>query len=585
MSRKQSEQINYREYITAIIVSILVWLFWETIIPQIDGTGSDGTRYIQMAMGEFYDVPSPFKYRILLPFIASLFHNPMSVFHIVTFLSEICAGFFLYLYLRKLKYSHLFSIIGIVLFYFSFNGAYYSWYPYLTDPLNLFFVILCFYFIILKNDFAYMIALLIGVLNRETLILTIIPFFFSRIMANNYKETFIHSITVSIPAIIALLIVHFPGVLPPTNTSIQHSYLSTISFYFNKAFVSGELFKSGIGPIFSNIFSSWGLLWILAVFGWYESPKFLKYSTIYALFLLAMVFWDAERMLIPLFPIIIPMALTALSNIKSHAQRKWLFPCILMFIFLAQFFWAFEGFPSRGIIVGLKNTGLLSVFLMVASEYGIGLKIFAFILSGIVFLIIQSLKKMELTAILIFLFAIAFSTRGNVERSMLSAYISSNTQVNIKDERSEEEIVLFVNEAISELAQQNVPPSKTNSGYYWEIYYGDAIVYVEIFKAEGVVFFVVHSPLAQTTNKSDVMIPLMTMLLEENDPLQTGPAKIFIRDGAFVLGSGRSIAYLQKEEAKHIINFVGITANDYNDMISDSFGCSKIAVAPQYSNQ
>ncbi|MCD6595131.1 hypothetical protein J7L68_05580, partial [bacterium] len=123
-------KLRYRENIIAFSLSFFIWLFWWYFIPKMGGYGSDGSRYIKMAMGNYFDVPSPFRYRVLIPIIASYFKNPAHIFRIITFWSEVFSGYFLFLYLRALKIGFKNSLLGIVLFFFSFNGPYYSYYPY-----------------------------------------------------------------------------------------------------------------------------------------------------------------------------------------------------------------------------------------------------------------------------------------------------------------------------------------------------------------------------------------------------------------------------------------------------------------------
>ena len=59
-------KLRYRENIVAFALSFFIWLFWWYFIPKMGGYGSDGSKYIQMAMGNYSDVPSPFRNRIFI---------------------------------------------------------------------------------------------------------------------------------------------------------------------------------------------------------------------------------------------------------------------------------------------------------------------------------------------------------------------------------------------------------------------------------------------------------------------------------------------------------------------------------------
>ncbi|MHA1888681.1 MAG: hypothetical protein ACTSX0_11680 [Promethearchaeota archaeon] len=386
-------KLRYRENIVAFALSFFIWLFWWYFIPKMGVYGSDGSKYIQMAMGNYSDVPSPFRYRVLIPIIASHFKNPAHIFRIITFWSEVFSGYFLFLYLRALKIGFKNSLLGIVLFFFSFNGPYYSYYPYLTDPLNLFFISISFYAIVKEKKLLYLITLVLGILNRETIIFTLIPYFIHYWYKNGLKNAVKNTLLLSILPIVTFIIIRYPGILPSCSGEISKGYSQTILNYFKNVLFSKEWLNriGGYSPVITSIFDSYGIIWLLFVFGWKNSPKISKYFLLFLLPFLGMIFADPERMLIPAFPVIISIAIYGIDEVKLllENRRKYVYPIFISAIIIIQFFWSFEGYTTTEMLVALRKIGLVNIFYFLAGKKAIGL----FTLSFIILIFYSALTK------------------------------------------------------------------------------------------------------------------------------------------------------------------------------------------------
>lgn len=298
-----------------IILSILV----TTVILSIYYLGNvfitgfakvlsyDSLIYYNMSYAPFQSTIAPYMYRILTPFLVYIF--PFK--HIISFTWINLTALFLtavllYYYLKKLKFNQFHSFTGVLIFLLSPTIIYSMYYISLIDFLSFLFFLLAFYAILCKNDKLYLVALIFGILNKETILFTIPLYFLFRLDDNKLYEAFKSTVKM---AVIPLML--FLGI----------RYYFGFTGYFSLITIKETLlYITQAGTILVNPYLAFGTLWIISLYNiQFVKSTFLKKS-LYILpfiFLQVLIATDIFRALFIAFPIIIPIGLY-LFKIKNN---------------------------------------------------------------------------------------------------------------------------------------------------------------------------------------------------------------------------------------------------------------------------
>jgi hypothetical protein len=226
-------------------------------------------------------------------------------------------------YLKALEFSHLESLIGVVLL-----GAapvlLYTERVYNTPEAAFFLLfVTAFYAIAAKKDWLFILALAVGVFTKETMLFVIPMYWF---MVWRAKELFPKRRYLIATVLIGVLYIWF-------KVSFVHG-ASYISWGLVKGVWHADMAYNSLGYMAIPVatYLAMGLLWLpgLAAVHRTENP-FLRRSLVIAPFLLSQLFLavDVTRMTFLLFPIMVPMALTAFRD------RKFL-PALLLWSVLVQ---------------------------------------------------------------------------------------------------------------------------------------------------------------------------------------------------------------------------------------------------------
>ncbi len=156
----------------ALVVAMLFIGFNVATVPRInpDPTiGGDASQYIAMTHGDLESVPSPFRFRVLVPFLASLM--PFSAGHAlmaITYLS-LCT---LFVTLAMLTYElthDLAASLASVLIVISSRWLLYNFQnPYLTDSFTLAAIAIALGALLLRWRMVFLTVVVLGTLARET---------------------------------------------------------------------------------------------------------------------------------------------------------------------------------------------------------------------------------------------------------------------------------------------------------------------------------------------------------------------------------------------------------------------------------
>ncbi|MCD6595301.1 hypothetical protein J7L68_06480, partial [bacterium] len=261
------------------------------------------------------------------------------------------------------------------------------------------FISISFYAIVKEKKLLYLITLVLGILNRETIIFTLIPYFIHYWYKNRLKNAVKNTLLLSILPIVTFIIIRYPGILPGYSGEISKGYSQTILNYFKNILFSKEWLNriGGYTPIITSIFDSYGLIWLLFIFGWKNSPKISKYFLLFLLPFFGMIFWDPERMLISAFPVIISIAICGIEEVKLllKSYEKYVYPIFIFVIIIIQFFWSFEGYTTTEMLVALRKIGLVNIFYFLAGKKAVGLFALSFMILFFYFILTKFSRKIE----------------------------------------------------------------------------------------------------------------------------------------------------------------------------------------------
>jgi len=91
---KSKNKIKFRDIIISIIIAAICILFNLLTVNMRLAIRGDSIHYMAISNCDFEAAQAPFKYRVLTPFLASLFSDRKLGFIIVTFLVFLYQGYY-----------------------------------------------------------------------------------------------------------------------------------------------------------------------------------------------------------------------------------------------------------------------------------------------------------------------------------------------------------------------------------------------------------------------------------------------------------------------------------------------------------
>lgn len=156
----------------AFVVALVFIAFNVATVPRINpdpAIGGDASQYIAMTHGELDSVPSPFRFRVLVPFLASML--PFSAGHALMAITYISLGA-LFVAVASITYrvTHdLVASITAALLVLSSRWILYNFQnPYLTDSFTLAAIAVSLGALVLRWRPGFLPAVVLGSLARET---------------------------------------------------------------------------------------------------------------------------------------------------------------------------------------------------------------------------------------------------------------------------------------------------------------------------------------------------------------------------------------------------------------------------------
>jgi len=295
----------------------------------------DAKHYVEMSQGNYKDVPKRYLNRFLMPSIVSFLNRGLKVekilsryyedvgskmmqlsFGLVNIICLSVTAFIFFLYCGHLKFAFWESFSAALLFLTSFFVVTYYTVP-MVDSMAVLCMILCFYAILRKNLLMLSMSFLVGVFVKEALF--IIPL----VVMVSERRFFSKMLLACLPGTIAyILFVKFSG---PTSGAYLFCTLGNMAKLKNS--LASGIREFTLYSIIEHV-QTFMFLWILFIYALWKKlkPDMLRRQAWLLLlpFIVPFLVNSAAvgRVAFYLFPIVIPLTISALKNIIGEDSEK-----------------------------------------------------------------------------------------------------------------------------------------------------------------------------------------------------------------------------------------------------------------------
>lgn len=224
---------KFRNEYLALIISSIITLILFLKIDTLDYNHPhfklywDHHKYLWMALHNLDFHIAPFCWRIFVPFIASILPFEISInFKITSLLSVALTGFFVFKIGQKLfnetplSFALMFACFSIS--YVSKFVIYDYWLP---DAFAYLLITLSIYLILIKNDFLFLVVIILGALTKET-VLFVLPLYYT-FNATRFFDIKILKKTIIISILPLIIFIAVRILIPPLNDDLN--YLNSIA--------------------------------------------------------------------------------------------------------------------------------------------------------------------------------------------------------------------------------------------------------------------------------------------------------------------------------------------------------------------
>lgn len=309
------QKLSLSNICLTILISLLLLFAADSFVLQrtlvnttVDSTiRGDTNTYVSMIKGN--SAPSPFKFRILVPFIAGLLpFSPTDSLKFISYLSLFSCYLFILLTCTKLGLNISNSVVGLLSVWASTWHLYNYHNPFLTDAFGL--LMLCVMLFALTNyDFlVFLAAALLGVLARETVVFLVPVWLVTKEWRRSISLIAIFVIVLLIPRLL---------LVSETDPTLVSTFGSIGIRKLQQPLVFGK-----------EVFLSWGFVWFLSMIGvWYlPKDKFALIAVAYiSLFggavFTSLIATDTGRMFSILTPILAITSAQLYSELINNKSR------------------------------------------------------------------------------------------------------------------------------------------------------------------------------------------------------------------------------------------------------------------------
>lgn len=298
-------------FLVSTFVFITISIIFIVGIISIKGFSkvlvTDSWYYYQMSFQPFKTTLAPYSYRILTPLMVYLLPiNHRLGFLLIDVTALGSTAILFYYYLKKLNFNQLTSIIGALIFLLMPTTLYNTYDIALVDSLSFLFFLGAFYAILIRNDYLYLIIMVLGVINKETILLTLPLYFYCKLTDLGLKNALKSSLYILMPVIVIFIGLRY--------------YYGFESFYSASTIKQVFFYHLNSVNILNNPYLAFGTLWIIFAYTLRcIKSNFLKKSLIVFpfVFLQLLIATDSFRTLFIAFPIVIPISLYIFDTRKK----------------------------------------------------------------------------------------------------------------------------------------------------------------------------------------------------------------------------------------------------------------------------
>jgi hypothetical protein len=320
----------------------------------------DSRHYAMVAEDPAYLPRLPYSFRVLTPLVVYLLpFETMAGFTVVTIAALWLTALFLYAFLRALGLSQWIGGVGMSLLLVSgatvralSNPAYVDALSYLTEMA-------AFYFLLMGRDRLFTATVVIGVVNKETALLLIPVFLLKLLGEGRLGRSDLRRVA--------------SHVLLP---------LATLGAVVAFRLMAGGALENGLSPLepmprtfqqtipspqdLADIYSVFGIGWVLAAANLRRSPQVLRWGLLYAaliLLQLSVARGDEGRVFSHLLPLVIPLAALEFRSLSRGPAVGLLVACLASMVHSR---WVIV--PGPYLRYGLVAAGSLAALVMLLSR-------------------------------------------------------------------------------------------------------------------------------------------------------------------------------------------------------------------------
>jgi hypothetical protein len=339
-----------RELLAVALGSLAALLVLYAVVTERSGLFKDDTRlYALLAEDPTQLTRLPYTFRVLTPLLVYLLPFELEVgFTLVTLVTLWLTGGVLYLFLRRLPLSRGSALGGLALFLAGGGTTRALTTPLYVDGLTYLTEMLAFYAVLTRREALFGATLLVGVLNRETVLLLAPLFLLQQRAAGRLGRRDLPRIglVLGLPVLALALVVvvklalggAFQQGLEPLRPLPRTFYQNVPSF-----------------QDLADIYTLFGAGWLLALAALRGAPPTLRYGLVYGALVvlqLSVSRGDESRNLSHLLPVVVPLAAVELERHRGPARWALAASCLASVV---NFRWAI--LPLAAVRYGLVTVG------------------------------------------------------------------------------------------------------------------------------------------------------------------------------------------------------------------------------------
>ncbi len=274
-----------------------------TLFPLADATVNDSLPYASMTSGvPLQDVPKPFRYRVVVPFLARLLphadvHHIQLAWGLLDVVALTLAGWAVFLFLRHRGFATLPALLGGSLFYVSWVVVRYSG-TVLVDAASYAALAVAAYAVVSRRTVLLLVSVTVGMAVRETTALVVVLI----LLIGGPRPVVVRQLAACIPGLAGYAALRLAM---PTDLGYSYSLGRIVEAF-------GSLgTMHGLAGAVVQFMLTFGPLWVLAVIGWCAADPPLPRRTAW----------------------LVPIVLVVPYLVGSNLDRVWFlaFPVVLAF--------------------------------------------------------------------------------------------------------------------------------------------------------------------------------------------------------------------------------------------------------------